>query len=172
MEPSQNPYQAPQAVLLEEHSAAQPLLASRGARLGAVLIDTLLLALVSVPIAFFDGTLSAAQQGIEPSLGQQLLSLLVGLVAFVLIHGYLLKHYGQTVGKRLLNIAIVDLQGNVPDFLPMLAKRYVLLWVVASIPLAGGLIALVDCLSIFRGDRRCLHDLVAATRVVMVPARA
>ncbi|MBC9251289.1 hypothetical protein A9179_13520 [Pseudomonas alcaligenes] len=170
MEPSQNPYQAPQAVL-QEHSAEQPLLASRGARLGAVLIDTVLLALVTVPVAIFDGTFSAAQQGIEPSLGQQLISLLVGLVAFVLIHGYLLKNYGQTVGKRLLNIAIVDLQGQVPDFVPMVAKRYVLLWVLASIPLLGGLLALADCLSIFRGDRRCFHDLVAATRVVVVPAK-
>lgn len=170
MEPSQNPYQAPQAVL-QEHGVNQPLLASRGARLGAVLIDTLLIALVTVPIAFFDGTISAAQQGIQPTLGQQLISLLIGLVAFVLIHGYLLKNYGQTVGKRLLNIAIVDLQGNVPSFVPMVAKRYVLLWVVASIPLVGALIALADCLSIFRGDRRCLHDLVAATRVVTVASK-
>lgn len=171
MEPTQNPYQAPQAVL-QEQGAAQPLLASRGARLGAVLIDTLLIALVTVPIAFFDGTFSAAQQGIQPSLGQQLISLVIGLVAFVLIHGYLLKNYGQTVGKRLLNIAIVDLQGNVPSFVPMVAKRYVLLWVVAAIPLIGMFIALADCLSIFRGDRRCLHDLVAATRVVVAPSRA
>ncbi|QKE63590.1 RDD family protein [Aquipseudomonas campi] len=170
MEQSQNPYQAPQADL-QAQAPDQFLLASRGARLGAVLIDTLLLAMVSVPVAFLSGAFDAVKQGLEPSLMQQLTGLLVGMLAFVLIHGYLLKNYGQTVGKYLLRIAIVDLQGNVPDFLPMVAKRYLLLWVVTAIPLLGGVIGLADCLSIFRGDRRCLHDLVASTRVVQAPAR-
>jgi uncharacterized RDD family membrane protein YckC len=30
----------------------------------------------------------------------------------------------------------------------------------------GGLLAVVDVLFVFRRDRRCLHDLVAGTRVV------
>ena len=170
MQQSQNPYQAPQAAL-QEQLPGQLVLASRGARLGAILIDTLLLMLVSVPVAYFSGAFDAVMQGLEPSLGQQVSGLLVGMLAFVLIHGYLLKNYGQTVGKYLLGIGIVDLHGNVPDFLPMVAKRYLLLWVITAIPLVGGLIGLADCLSIFRGDRRCLHDLVASTRVVLAPAK-
>jgi uncharacterized RDD family membrane protein YckC len=36
---------------------------------------------------------------------------------------------------------------------------------VSLIP-AGGFIVLIDALLIFKKDRRCLHDIVAGTRVV------
>ncbi|BAN49090.1 RDD family protein [Metapseudomonas resinovorans] len=168
MDNLQNPYQAPQAELTAD-GTAELVLASRWVRLGAVLIDGLIMSLVTVLVAFFTGTYSALAEGTAPSLGVQLVSFVVGLVAFIIVNGRLLKNYGQTVGKRLLKIAIVDLNGHVPDLGNVLLKRYLVWWLLAYVPLVGGLILLVNYLFIFRADRRCLHDLLAGTRVVLVP---
>ena len=46
--------------------------------------------------------------------------------------------------------------------------RYFPLAVIAQIPFAGGIFSLIDCLFIFREDRRCIHDLIAGTKVVDV----
>ncbi|MEA2700447.1 MAG: hypothetical protein QOI66_4718, partial [Myxococcales bacterium] len=40
--------------------------------------------------------------------------------------------------------------------------------IISAIPYLGGLYALVDALFIFRDDRRCIHDLIAGTRVIAV----
>ncbi|WP_342244458.1 RDD family protein [Pseudomonas sp. OTU5201] len=168
MDNLQNPYQAPQAELTVS-SVAEPLLASRWTRLGAALIDGLIMSVVTVPVAYFSGTFAAAQQGIEPSLGQQLLSLVVGVAVFMLVNGHFLKTYGQTLGKRLLKIAIVDLNGQVPELGNLLLKRYLVWWLLAYVPIVGMFLVLVDYLFIFRADRRCLHDRLAATRVVQLP---
>ncbi|MGF6691380.1 putative RDD family membrane protein YckC [Metapseudomonas resinovorans] len=168
MDNLQNPYQVPQAELTVS-SVAEPLLASRWTRLGAALIDGLIMSVVTVPVAYFSGTFAAAQQGIEPSLGQQLLSLVVGVAVFLLVNGHFLKTYGQTLGKRLLKIAIVDLNGQVPELGNLLLKRYLVWWLLAYVPIVGMFLVLVDYLFIFRADRRCLHDRLAATRVVQLP---
>jgi uncharacterized RDD family membrane protein YckC len=41
--------------------------------------------------------------------------------------------------------------------------------VLAQVP-GINLVMLVDPLLIFRSDRRCLHDLLAGTQVIQVPA--
>ena len=44
--------------------------------------------------------------------------------------------------------------------------RYLPVQLAGAIPLVGPIIGLVNILMIFRGDRRCGHDLIAGTRVV------
>jgi hypothetical protein len=39
---------------------------------------------------------------------------------------------------------------------------------VSLIPTLGGLLTLVDALFIFGGSRRCVHDLIAGTKVIRV----
>ena len=90
---------------------------------------------------------------------------LYGFAVFLLVNGYFLKRDGQTVGKKLLGIKITTLTGAVPDFWPMVAKRYLVFWVITYLPFVGNLIALVDALFIFRDDKRCLHDHLAGTVV-------
>lgn len=160
-----NPYQTPQAVL-HERAANEPAQASRGARLGAVIIDTLLMMLVMMPIAYFKGDFELIMQGVEPGIWQQVQSLVMGMAVFVLINGLWLKRFGQTVGKRICKVRIVDMQGQVPALPGLLLKRYLSVWVLSMIPLVGGLLCVVNYLFIFRGDRRCLHDHLAGTRVV------
>ncbi|MBM7059241.1 RDD family protein [Pseudomonas sp. UL073] len=163
----ENPYQTPVADLHTDSSA--PPLAARGSRLGAVLIDSLLMSVLTVPVLYLIGFYEGLDEGKQPSLGLQLAGALFGMVVFLLLNGHLLRRYGQTIGKRLLKIAIVDLNGDTPAWLPMYLKRYLVWGLLVYIPYIGGLLVLVDCLFIFRGDRRCLHDLLAGTRVVAVP---
>lgn len=90
----------------------------------------------------------------------------VGFAVFVVVQGFPLHHYGQTWGKRILGIRIVDLDGAKPPLGRLLTRRYVPIQVANLIPVVGPLLVLVDTLMIFRADRRCAHDLIAGTRVV------
>ena len=51
----------------------------------------------------------------------------------------------------------------------LLGRRYLFANGVGMIPFIGGLISIVNICFIFRGDKRCLHDLVAGTQVVNAP---
>lgn len=164
----QNPYHGPESTDM----AAMPgdELAGRGTRLGAAIIDAIIQVAVFLPIAwlggYFSTVMAAARAGTEPPMATTLTWTLVSLVVFAIIQFFPLQASGQTWGKKLLNIKIVDLQNRKPDMTKLLGLRYLLVYVICSIPFIGGLIYLVNVLMIFRGDRRCGHDLLAGTRVV------
>ena len=163
-----NPYRSPDAAVAEMSSGDE--LAGRGARLGAAIIDIIILIIVMLPIMYLGGYFAmvtdAMQTGKQPGVGTGLMWSAVSLVAFAVIQFFPLNASGQTWGKKMLNIKIVDLQNRKPDMTRLMGIRYLLFYVVGSIPIVGGLIYLVDVLFIFRNDRRCVHDLVAGTKVV------
>ena len=41
------------------------------------------------------------------------------------------------------------------------------MWAISIIPVIGSLVGLIDALLIFRDNRRCLHDNIADTMVVV-----
>ena len=131
-------------------------LAGRGARLGAKLIDAVafpFLIIVVVGIFF----------ALNYVLG--LLALLASL-AFLIAQVVLLTRYGQTIGKKALGIRIVLVTtGQNGGFVPNVVLRAWLNFIIGLIPFYS----LVDVLFIFREDRRCIHDLIAGTRVVADP---
>ena len=89
------------------------------------------------------------------------------LIIFMAINSYLLLTKGQTVGKWMLGIRIVDAASNgAATAVKLLGLRYVLVLLVMAIPIIGQLLGLIDVLFIFRSDRRCVHDLIAGTKVV------
>ena len=92
---------------------------------------------------------------------------MIGFTVMVAIQGYPLAQSGQTWGKKLLKLKIVNLDGSQPDFLRLVGLRYGSTQLISLVPFVGGLYGLVDSLFIFREDRRCLHDLIAGTRVVV-----
>ena len=49
----------------------------------------------------------------------------------------------------------------------LLALRYLPLQAVGQIPILGVVVGLLNPLLIFRADRRCLHDHIAGTKVVL-----
>ena len=164
----QNPYRGPDAAVAEFSSGDE--LAGRGARLGAAIIDVIIMLVILLPIMFMCGNMetatAAAAAGEQVGLGTTLMWAVIGFVIFVIVQGFPLNATGQTWGKKLLKIKIVDLDGNKPPIGRLLGLRYLPIQAVGNIPLIGPVIGLVNVLLIFRSDRRCGHDLIAGTKVV------
>ncbi|HWB75330.1 MAG TPA: RDD family protein [Nannocystaceae bacterium] len=159
-----NPYAAP-----SEDSAAptgDPQLASRGARLGASLIDSLCVSIVNIPLLRGAGLLP--MDGRMPGLRDGLVAGVIGFVVFAAMQGWFLAN-GQTIGKRLLGLRIVDVEdGEPPSIAHTLGLRYLPTTIAAALGVIGSVIVLFDALLIFSSDRRCLHDRIASTKVVKV----
>ena len=161
-------------------------LASRTRRLVATLIDMVLVPTLSVALVLITGTTEDAEDYL--SLAGLALSILgLSIVAYLLLNGISLWRHGQTLGKRLLKIALAQPNkmdtgsGNtkVPAlwrlvclralffpilfFIPflVLAPPFTAFWIISAI-------ACVDQLFIFTTNRRTLHDLLSGTIVVKV----
>jgi len=163
----QNPYAAPTSNLQTESDSNKHIeLATRGARFGGAVIDAIISILVTFPLIYITGFWESMMTG-AGSIVQTIMLGVLALVMYFVIHGYFLARDGQTVGKKLVGTRIVSYKTD--KILP-LSKIFLLrvlpLNVVASIPVIGSLLALVDILFIFGKERRCLHDLVAGTKVV------
>jgi uncharacterized RDD family membrane protein YckC len=143
-------------------------LADRGQRLGAYLIDGLIQLPLAIPLIFLTGASDylSQRQPVPTSIKAIIIS--CAFVLFVLIHGYFLNKYGQTIGKRLLRIRITDEKNNVPKLWKLIILRHLPFSVAYLVPFIGQLIVLTDPLLIFRKNRRCLHDYLAGTKVVKV----
>jgi uncharacterized RDD family membrane protein YckC len=164
----ENPYAAPQANVADFAQADQLELAGRGMRLVGVIVDGLIMMILTVPLMFGLGYWQLMMSGQQPGMGLQIGMGLSGFIIFLLINGYFLNQSGQTVAKKLLGMRIVDLNGNKPEFFRLVGLRYGVAQLIQLIPVVNVIYALVDCLFIFREDRRCVHDLIAGTRVVVV----
>ncbi len=75
---------------------------------------------------------------------------------------------GQTIGKRMLGIAIRRRLGQRATLGWILVKRHAIAGLISSVPYVGVLFAVANHLFIFGADRRCLHDHIADTIVVRV----
>ncbi|MGX5201054.1 RDD family protein [Aliikangiella sp. IMCC44632] len=161
---SDNVYQAPESDIINHEAVLAPL-ASRWARLGASLIDTIILMCVLIPLMFMTGGLYTIEAGIEPSLTYNLMISALLIVAFVLINGAFLVRDGQTLGKKLLGIKITDMQGNLATK-NHLIKRYAVYFLPGQIPVVGQFFSIVNILFIFGKEKRCIHDLAGGTQVI------
>jgi uncharacterized RDD family membrane protein YckC len=166
----ENPYAAPAALMADPAPDAQ--LAGRGTRLSAVLVDGLIfgLGLLPVFIAMFviDGS-SAALDTHRTDFAIQV-SMAVGALVFlgiVAANCVLLHRRGQTIAKKLLGIRVVRKDGSRCGLTRIFFVRYLPVTLLGMVPFVGGLVSLVDALLIFRDDRRCLHDEIADTIVVV-----
>ncbi len=161
-----NPYTTPKADLTIQETNPPYTLASRGKRLGASLIDSIIGIILTMPILYLTGIIDRLRDQQGMSFLESCLFGLLGIVLFIIVHGHLLRHYGQTVGKKLLKIRIADLEGNLPTLQQHLIPRYGFMFFWQFIPVAGKIVGCLDPLFIFRKNKRCLHDLVAKTIVI------
>ena len=65
--------------------------------------------------------MAAAQSGQQVGFGVTLMWAVIGFVIFAVVQGFPLNATGQTWGKKLLKIKIVDLDGNKPPLGRLLA---------------------------------------------------
>jgi len=149
-------------------------LATRGKRFMGYLIDSLIMVVVFLPIAyglehFVWGVFSGFMDGLS-DLGYEVFSTLLGLLIasliFICVNGHLLAKNGQTLGKLLMKTRIVSNRGELLSLPSVFLRRYLFLWCVASIPVIGPIINVANCLAIFRASHKCCHDDWAGTKVV------
>ena len=173
-----NPYAPPQAEI-RDASAAPPTkgtLATRTLRLAGAIVDSVASAVFVVSILVFTGDWTVPIFG-ELSYGTISLG---GFALFTAMQGSLLATRGQTIGKWLVGTRIVRADNDeVPTLARTLGLRYgtlalglpatlLPLVLVGAIPYPLVVFGLIDIALIFRRDRRCLHDLIARTKVVAV----
>lgn len=162
----ENPYAAPIADISQTETT-EVVLASRGARFVGALIDGILLTVIFIPLMMASGYWERALAQQEETLLQMAMIGLLGISVFLTINGYLLAKRGQTVGKIIAKTRIVSNETNeLLPFFKVYGLRYLPLQIIAYMGTLGSLLTLVDALFIFGQDRRCLHDIVAGTKVV------
>lgn len=176
---SHNPFSGPEYQTPKYNSTgegpSEEQLAGRFTRFAAVMIDGILLAGILLPIQYYSGFLDRAQLN-DISIVDQLTMSGISICVMLLVNGHLLANHGQTVGKMLTGIQIVDVEsGSLIPFARLYPLRY--LWLLPLnilamfIPQQTGTAlvvaaSLIDSVLIFGPSRRCLHDYIAGTRVV------
>ena len=139
-------------------------LADRGSRLLAAIVDGFV---VAGPLFVFAVGIFVASGGREPSSEAVAFAGLAGvffMFLLVVYNMYLTSVYGETIGKRVASVRIVnDIDGLPPGFVNgVLLRSWVVVFLGTCVPLFG----LIDVLFIFGSKRQCLHDMMASTRVI------
>ena len=90
----------------------------------------------------------------------------VGFLFYVAIHGFPLATRGQSLGKMLIGVRIVDFQTD--ELVPLwkiLGLRILPIQLLSMLPFLSW-VPFVDVLFIFNSEQQCLHDLIAGTKIV------
>jgi uncharacterized RDD family membrane protein YckC len=169
-----NPYQPPAAPVIDSEVSTL-VLADRGTRLGAKILDGfILLGSVGVASAIMIPQLLRIRQAERAGLPHSPVAPFVAIAAVLMIgclclwvwNVILLHRYGQTIGKRILKIKIVRVDGSRVSLWRIIGLRWLPTTVLSAIPIIGYVFRFLDPLLIFRNSRQCLHDQIADTIVV------
>lgn len=155
-------------------------LAGRMRRLIATMVDAALVPSLAFVLIMIAGVVEDAED--YANNWWVLWVFLLAVLSYLLLNGYGLWRRGQTLGKRLLGIAIVPVAAGAVDdsatgpgtwlatpaplwkLICVRSLFFPLLFVVIFPPLA--LLPIFDQVFIFGKNRRCLHDLASGTVVI------
>jgi uncharacterized RDD family membrane protein YckC len=168
----ENPYAPPESSVHTVEAPVEiegPPLANPWIRLAAVLLDGVFGMICVMPGLFICFYLM-----MQNELDEDNFTLAIYIVSFVfplplnIFQWYLLTKSGQTLGKKIVKIRILNYAtGEMPGFGRAVALRWWVHGILCAIPCAGIIYALVDALLIFGEARRCIHDYIAGTKVVV-----
>ena len=174
-----NPYAPPTS---DVNAGAQPpaegQLAERGTRFVSQLVDGFLFIIALVPAfiaGFQSGTFrEGGSTAIFRSFATGGLGALSGLawLGLIIFQAYLVATSGQSIAKKLFKIRIVKVDGSPVNFVSGVLLRNWLMMLLQQIPVVNLILPLLDALFIFREDRRCIHDLIAGTKVIQLTGAA
>ena len=166
-EPAYNPYAPPTPgaeigepvyAYGEEH-----ILASRGSRFAAALIDGFLYVGAMLPGIVL---MVASSDGGDPGMAGLGL-MVVGMLGLAIYQWVLISNSGQSLAKKWMGIKIVKTDGTECGFVHGVLLRMWVMGIIGQIPFVGAIASLVDPLLIFGDERRCLHDMIAGTKVII-----
>jgi uncharacterized RDD family membrane protein YckC len=154
---------APVSTMVPGVAVTDPNLAERGSRLGAALLDTLIMAVCVAPgviiLSVWEREETAQVIGV--------ILLCVAVLGLFITQMYLLSTRGQSLGKRFVGVRIVKYEDNAnPGFVHACLLRAIVPALIGAVPFVGGLFSIIDICFIFGEERRCIHDLIAGTKVV------
>ena len=176
--PSDKNFAPPQSAVADSGTDSSDVeKASRLSRLGATLLDGLILTLPFTPsyIVAFPAFMAHARErrvnmvNFWVEVSQTGVSFYAGLafaVVILIIMTVLVQRNGQTIGKKLLGIKDVRTDGSRATLARIFWLRYFVNTLLTVVPVVGGFYALVDSLMIFGQAKRCCHDYIADTIVV------
>ena len=170
---------------------AEKDLAGRGARLGAALVDALIVGAIAIPIGLvFLGDDFMADNMAKDTV---LIYTFVWLAVYGLLNGHFLAKHGQTIGKRVVGVRIIcggdrivfarentqalpSVQtGAIPPLWKSFGLRHAVITIFFAVMQAEEIgvsfllwwfPAMANYLLIFRDKRQCGHDILAGTVVV------
>lgn len=135
---------------MQVNKEIEVVLASRWSRFWAAFIDGLVMIVAYMPIVFIEQLEQIFYQS-----NNYLLDIVYFFTCYLLLNGYLLHKYGQTIGKNVFEISIVGIDNQRMGFREIVLKR----WIPGHLMVLIPFLPIIDILFIFRKDRRCLHDL-------------
>ncbi len=144
-----------------------PCYATLNHRLFAAMIDIVIELTVFITLLRLGGWYLV--EAVQPATFFSLFIMGYGL--FVVIQGHTLNRYGQTLGKRLLNIRIETLDGHQAGFWHIIGLRNLVKVLFVFTPVIGSWLNVGNALFLFLPTRRCLHDRLARTQVCVVGER-
>jgi uncharacterized RDD family membrane protein YckC len=155
-----NPFRAPESEV-RDHVEEMPRyeLASRFIRLIARILDGFAWFIIYIPLLFLTALESSDSYYILVSLS---------FILVVCVNIVFIVRDQQTIGKKIVKIRIVRKDYSACSGGRIILRRYLLIWVISSIPFIGPIFGLANILCIFRESRYCLHDDIADTCVVQV----
>ena len=138
-------------------------LAGRSIRLGASFIDNFLVSIPAVLVYTLAGIRSDWQLHSSEVFATVIITM---LGAYILLNGYSLAKRGQSLGKILFRIRIVDAKSReIVSLMRVIVLRW-LVWIIITLLPIISLAALINPFFIFKKRRRCLHDYLAGTIVI------
>ena len=171
---SSNLYAPPKSAVKDVGGDETLGLASRSARLGAAILDSLFGFIWFTPSFIMNSAMFTQQTRGNPlalwiilaKTGGWFYAGVLGALVVLAIDLTLLARNGQTIGKKLLGIKVVRVDGSPVSLFRVFFLRYVCNTFLTLVPVFGSLYSLVDCLMIFSESRRTVHDRIADTIVI------
>ncbi len=168
-----NVYAPPKAPVADiDPAAAGLVLAGRGMRLLAAILDGIILCvLVYLPLVLSGDLKASAEAAVSSNdplafysgfTGTGGAFSAIGFLVWAVITFILVKRNGQTIAKKLLGMKVVRSDGTPASVGRIFWLRNVVNGIIGIIPLY----TLIDVLFIFNDRRQCLHDKIADTIVV------
>ncbi|AUZ05584.1 MULTISPECIES: RDD family protein [Vitreoscilla] len=161
-------------------------LANPGKRIAAYILNYLIGAVAYIPLIWGVVEIAGGYSGMNPesNIQPELSGFGIGLtmlggvliLGFLIFQAVLMSKTGQSLGKRIMKIKVVDEEGENPGFKGVVLMREIVpnlaLTVIAMIPFIGGIIqfgfwiACLVMLFLIDRNRQTLQDLIAKTYVV------
>lgn len=161
----ENIYAAPQTTEPVVMDESEPPLATRLERLGASLLDSIIMSVITLPLMYFTGGFETLFAGEQLSLGYQLVFGVISVVIFLLLNFKFLIPKGQTIGKKIVGIRAVE-ESGADTSNSTLGKRYFFYFGISYVPIIGQILSIVNACFIFGNNKTCLHDIIARTKVI------